>query len=66
LITKDNSNKIKVNIINTNASSNKTVVKVTCINSRKRLDGPDIVTCINGAWDAKPPICVDGKYCTQG
>ena len=44
--------------------SNTTVVKVTCKNSNKRLDGPDIVGCINDTWDAKPPICVDCKYCT--
>jgi hypothetical protein len=65
LITKDNSYKVKANISNTAVISNKTVVKVTCINSSKRLDGPDIVRCINGSWDAKKPICVDGKYCTQ-
>ena len=64
-ITKDNSNKVIVNISDKAGISNNTVVKATCINSSKRLDGPDIVRCINGSWDANTPICVDGKYCTQ-
>ena len=66
MITKDNSNKVNVIISDKAGISNNTVVKATCTDSNKRLDGPDIVRCINGAWDAKPPICVDGKYCTQG
>ena len=61
-ITKGNIDKVKANISNT--ASNNTVVKATCIDSNKRLDGPDIIRCINGSWDAKTPICVDCKYCT--